>query len=134
VLKAVAIHHVSIPVTSLERSKDFYGAVLGLTEIERPPSDNRGAWYRVGEHQIHLIEGGDPTFRAGKGVDDQDAHVAIRVGNYSETKRLLHSAGFHPEASDELKRTIEIPAGTVGWSRCFIMDPDRNVIELIERV
>jgi catechol 2,3-dioxygenase-like lactoylglutathione lyase family enzyme len=130
-LKAEAIHHVSIPVTTLERSKEFYGTVLGLTEIERPPSQNRGAWYRLGEHQIHLIEGEDPTFRVGKGIDDQDVHVAIRVSSYSETKRLLHKSGFHPKANDDHKRTIEIPRGDVCWSRCFVMDPDGNVIELM---
>lgn len=133
-MRAEAIHHVSIPVTDLESSKEFYGTVLGLTEIERPSSGNRGAWYRVGEHQIHLIEGYDPTFRVGKQIDDQDVHFAVRVNRYDDTKRLLHAAGFHPEASDELKRMIEIPAGAVGWSRCFIMDPDRNVIELIAQV
>ena len=129
-IKVSAIHHVSVPVKNLECSKDFYGGVLGLIELERPPSDSRGAWYRVGEHQLHLIEDDNSTFREGKKVDDQDVHFALEVNSYRETKRLLHTEGFHPEAENELKRTIEKPEDMTDWSRLFIMDPDRNVIEL----
>ena len=60
-IKIDAIHHVSLPVTDLERSREFYGTVLRLPEIERPPSDNRGAWYQVGEQQLHLIEDDSAT-------------------------------------------------------------------------
>jgi hypothetical protein len=103
---------------------------LGLTEIERPPSDNRGAWYRVGEHQLHLIEDDNSTFRENKGLNDQDIHFALRINSYHEAKRHLSAKGFHPEADDELKRTVEESEGMAGWSRFFVMDPDRNVIEL----
>jgi catechol 2,3-dioxygenase-like lactoylglutathione lyase family enzyme len=37
------IHHVSLPVNDPERSKEFYGSVLGLGEIERPLFDFPGA-------------------------------------------------------------------------------------------
>ena len=129
-IKVDAIHHVSVPVTDLERSKEFYRTVLGLTEIERPPSDNRGAWYRVGEHQLHLIEDASSTFREDKALDDQDIHFALWINGYHEAKRHLHAKGFYPEADDELKRTLEKSEGTAGWSRLFVMDPDRNIIEL----
>ena len=129
-IKVSAIHHVSLPVTSQERSKEFYGTLLGLTEIERPPSDNRGAWYRVGEHQLHLIEDANSTFREGKEVDDQDVHFALEVNSYGETKQLLHAEGFDLEAEEELKRIIERPKDVTGRSRIFVMDPDRNVVEL----
>ncbi len=130
IFKTNVIHHVSLPVTELERSKEFYGEVLGLVEIERPPSDSPGAWYRVGDGQLHLIVSDSSTFREGKAVDPQDIHVALRVPSYSETRRFLHSKGFHPEADDEVKKTIENPRGTAGWPQLYIMDPDRNVIEL----
>ena len=129
-IKVNAIHHVSVPVKDLERSREFYGTILGLTEIERPLSDNRGAWYRVGDHQLHLIEDDNSTFREGKEVDTQDIHFALDISSYRETRQLLHSKGFHPEADDELKRTIENPEGTAGWPQIYIIDPDRNVIEL----
>lgn len=124
------IHHVSIPVTDLERSRAFYGDVLRLNEIQRPPSDTPGAWYRLGDRELHLIVGNYATFREGKALDDQDIHFALRVASYRETRKFLLSKGFHPEADDELKRMKESPGGAGAWPRIHIMDPDRNVIEL----
>lgn len=124
------IHHVSLPVTDLERSKKFYGELLGLSELERPPSEAPGAWYQVGDRQLHLIAGGGPTLREGKKVDDHDIHFALRVASYRETKQFLMAKGFHPDADDERKVLKERPRGPVGWPQLLIMDPDRNVIEL----
>ncbi|MDP9486971.1 MAG: glyoxalase [Actinomycetota bacterium] len=104
--------------------------MFGLNEIERPPSDSPGAWYQLGDRQLHLIASEDSTFRKGKVVDDRDIHFALRVTNYSEMRKFLLSKGFHPEADDELKKMKESPGVTSGLPRLHIMDPDRNVIEL----
>jgi catechol 2,3-dioxygenase-like lactoylglutathione lyase family enzyme len=125
-----SLHHVSIPVTDLDRSKQFYQEVLGLTEIQRPPFDFPGAWYQLGDRQLHLIVHGKSTFREGKTVDSRDIHFAIRVNSYREARAYLRSKGFHPDAADELKKMKESPRSTAGWPQLYIMDPDRNVIEL----
>lgn len=124
------IHHVSLPVKDLERAREFYGSLLGLKELERPPSDSPGAWYQLGDRQLHLIASDDSTFRKGKEVDDRDIHFALRVTSYRETRRFLLSKGFHPETDDEFKRMKESPGVTAGSPRLHIMDPDRNLIEL----
>lgn len=129
-LKIETIHHVALPVADLERSRQFYSDVLGLEEIERPPFDFPGAWYQVGDRQLHLIVHAVSTFREGKPVDSRDIHFAIRVESYRETREFLRSKGFHPEAADEFKRMKESPKSTAGWPQLYIMDPDRNVIEL----
>ena len=49
------IHHISLSVTDLEQSGHFYGAILGLEEINRPDFDFPGAWYKIGDQQLHLI-------------------------------------------------------------------------------
>jgi catechol 2,3-dioxygenase-like lactoylglutathione lyase family enzyme len=125
-----SLHHVSIPVTDLERSRQFYREILGLTEIDRPPFDFPGAWYRLGDRQLHLIVHDKSTLREAKTVDSRDIHFAIRVTSYREARDFLRSKGFRPEADDELKRMKESPHGTAGWPQLYIMDPDRNVIEL----
>jgi catechol 2,3-dioxygenase-like lactoylglutathione lyase family enzyme len=125
-----SIHHVSIPVTDLERSMRFYKEVLGLTEIERPTFDFPGTWYQVGDRQLHLIMHNNSTFRERKTVDSRDIHFAIRVKSYRETRQFLRSKGFHPDAEDEFKQMKESPRSTAGWPQIYIMDPDRNVIEL----
>ena len=124
------IHHVSLPVADLERAKQFYHEVLELTEINRPPFDFPGAWYQLGDRQLHLIVHNKSTFREKKPVDSHDIHFAIRVNSYRATRDFLRSKGFHPEAADEFKRIKESPHGTAGWPQLYIMDPDRNVIEL----
>jgi len=125
-----SIHHVSLPVMDLERSKQFYQEVLGLTEINRPPFDFPGAWYQLGDRQLHLIVHNNSTFRKEKTVDARDIHFAVRVNSYQETREFLHSKGFHPKADDELKKMKESPHSTAGWPQLYIMDPDGNVIEL----
>ena len=125
-----SIHHVSLPITNTERSRQFYSEVLGLTEINRPPFDFDGVWYQVGDRQLHLIVHNESTFREKKPVDSRDIHFAIRVSSYRETRDFLRSKGFHPEAADEFKRMKESPHSTAGWPQLYIIDPDRNVIEL----
>ena len=34
-----SLHHVSVTVTDLARARQFYGDVLGLRELPRPPFD-----------------------------------------------------------------------------------------------
>ncbi len=62
--------HVAINVNQIERARAFYGGVLGLTEISRPESfDFPGAWYRLGNGDLHLVERAvvDPTNGPGLG-------------------------------------------------------------------
>lgn len=65
-----------------------------------------------------------------KKVDSRDIHFAVRVTSYRETRDYLRSKGFHPEAADEFTKMIENPKATAGFPQLYIMDPDRNVIEL----
>ena len=123
------IHHVSLPVTDLERSRAFYRDVLGLTEIARPPFDFPGAWFAVGDGQLHLIVHDRPTLRT-RGIDSHDVHVAFRIKSYRETLAFLRSRGYHSDAPDEQKRLRESPRGRAGFPQAFILDPDRHVIEL----
>jgi catechol-2,3-dioxygenase len=70
------IHHVSIAVRNLERARAFYGGVLKLPEMERPPFQSKGIWYAIGDQQLHLIEHPKgETLRSG-GIDSTDGHFA----------------------------------------------------------
>lgn len=129
-LQIRTIHHVSLPVTDLEKSRKFYAEVLGLKEIKRPPFNFAGVWYQVGDRWLHLIVHDKSTFRENKKIDSRDIHFAVRVSSYRETRDYLRSKGFHPEADDEFKKMKENPKSTAGFPQLFVMDPDRNVIEL----
>jgi glyoxylase I family protein len=134
------IHHVSLPVSHLDRAKAFYEGVLGLEPIQRPKFSFEGAWYRVGNGDLHLIvpEGDDePTFRPGKGADSHDTHFAIRVERYSDAVAHLESKGYRPskerrpkpDAANPLPMRLS-PAGPAGFPQIYILDPDGNVIEI----
>src|SRR5258708_419442 len=52
------LDHVSFLVKDVERSRRFYGQVLGLREIPRPSNaSNSGAWLTNEKHsfEVHLI-------------------------------------------------------------------------------
>ena len=134
------LHHVSLPIRDLERAREFYGGMLGLTEIDRPAFGFGGAWYRVGDRDLHLIvskPGEHATFRQDKGIDSHDAHVAIRVRSYSGAVRHLEAHGFraaddrNPQPTDANPRPMRLnPGGPAGFPQIYILDPDRNVIEI----
>lgn len=129
-LSIESLHHVSVPVTDLERAKRFYGDVLGLSEIRRPPFKFPGAWYQLGDRQLHLIAGERSTFRAATNPDSHDIHFAIRVASYRRAIEHLASKGYTPDAPDAMLRTRENPTATAGFPQVYLIDPDRNVIEI----
>lgn len=124
------LHHVSLPVTDLDRARRFYAEVLGLREIDRPPFDFPGAWFEAGANQLHLIARADATFRTGKGVDSRDIHYAVRVTSFRAALEHLQSHGYREDAQDDLARMKVNRHATAGFPQIYILDPDRNVIEI----
>lgn len=134
------LHHVSLPASDLERSREFYEGVLGLEPMERPPFAFAGRWYKVGDRSLHLIvpeAGDDATFRRGKPIDSRDAHLAIRVRSYAAAVAHLESKGFrasgdrHPARTTGNPRPMRLsPSGPAGFPQIYLLDPDDNVIEI----
>ena len=116
------LHHVSVTVTDLARSKTFYGEVLGLPELERPAFDFPGAWYSLGDRQLHLIVHTTPrTLRHTTEIDSRDGHFAVRVRNYRQTLEHLRAQAVPLRES---------PQNPTPWAQIYVTDPDGNVIEL----
>jgi glyoxylase I family protein len=77
-----------------------------------------------------LIVARDPTFRSGKGIDSQDGHFALRVKSFRRTLDFLESRGFRV-GHDEPTRSMRLnPDSVAGFPQIYILDPDRNVIEI----
>lgn len=120
-IKIEALHHVSITVSDIARAKHFYGEILGLRELERPPFDYPGAWYALGDQQLHLIVHSDSrTMRGAAGIDSRDGHFALRVRSYNETLQYLKAHSIE---------LIDRPVNKTPWSQIYAADPDGNVIE-----
>ena len=131
-LGVATLHHVSLPVTNLERARAFYRDVLGLREMERPPFDFPGAWFRVGDQQqLHLIVHDRSTLRGAKGVDSRDIHCALRVTSYRRALESLQERGYREDAPEDDPMRMKVDAkATAGFPQIYILDPDRNVIEI----
>lgn len=115
-------HHVSLSVTDLARAKHFYGEVLGLLELERPPFDFPGAWYDLGNAQLHLIvHANQRSLRGTTDVDSRDGHFALRVRGYAAAVDRLRARGV---------AFVERPINATQWAQIHLTDPDGNGIEL----
>ncbi len=126
------IHHVSLTVSDLARSRQFYREILALHEIERPGFPFPGAWFQVGgNQQLHIILHPGATFRGAKGIDTRDGHFAVRVASYRSTLAFLSSKGYREDAADDdLMKMHTNPRATAGYPQIYILDPDRHIIEI----
>jgi glyoxylase I family protein len=122
VIQVETLHHVSIPVTDRTRAKRFYSDILGLREIPRPPFDFEGAWYQLGDRQLHLIvHPGTRTLRGTTAIDSRDGHFGLRVRSYRQTLDHLKAQGV---------TCRDRPRNLTAWPQIYVTDPDGNVIEL----
>lgn len=110
--------HTAIVVSDLEQAEHFYGEVLGLPKVDRLLK-YPGAWYQVGDFQIHLIV-------ASTAVDNlqnpekwgRNPHIAFSIADLDAAKKQLvaHNCPIQTSAS--------------GRAALFVQDPDNNIIEL----
>ncbi|WPL19692.1 Glutathione transferase FosA [Thiorhodovibrio winogradskyi] len=118
----LTIHHVSLIVADTRRSLAFYHELLGLPlEPSRPDLGFPGAWLRLGEAQIHLLELPNPDPLTGRPEHGgRDRHLAVRVAALDAMAERLQAAGVGFTRSKSGRRAI------------FCRDPDGNALELIE--
>jgi catechol 2,3-dioxygenase-like lactoylglutathione lyase family enzyme len=114
------IDHVqlAIPIGSEASARRFYGELLGLTEIPKPPNlaARGGAWFQCGPLQLHL--GVESDFRPAK-----KAHPALLVSDLAGLLKTLTAAGCEVKYDSEPVQ---------GFDRAFTYDPFGNRIELVE--
>jgi catechol 2,3-dioxygenase-like lactoylglutathione lyase family enzyme len=119
----VAIDHVQLgmPAGAEDRARAFYGGVLGLREVAKPPplAGRGGAWFRgVGAGDslaVHL--GVEPDFRPAP-----RSHVAFVVDDLTSLRARLQAAGV-PIDDDDSGLPVR---------RFYVHDPFGNRIELVD--
>ena len=114
------IDHVQLamPAGGEALARRFYGKLLGLTEIPKPPNlaARGGAWFRCGPLQLHL--GVESDFRPSR-----KAHPALLVSDLALLIQALTAADCEVKYDPE-----PVP----GFDRVFTSDPFGNRIELLE--
>ncbi len=110
--------HVAVLVSDLEKAEHFYGNILGLYKVERELRFP-GAWYQVGQFQIHLMVNPNPRVDL-KNPEKwgRNPHIAFSVVNLDEAKECLDAQG------------CPIQLSSSGRAALFTRDPDGNIIEI----
>jgi catechol-2,3-dioxygenase len=117
--------HVVLYVRDIERSRHFYGAVLGFPELPRGPFAGAAA-FSTGRthHELLLIEVGEDATPIPNGRRVGMYHIGFKIGDTDDELR---------EALAELQRNgVEIVGAsdhTVTHS-LYLLDPDGNELEL----
>ncbi len=117
----VKLHHVSFATRDLAASKAFFGDVLGLEEIQRPGFTFGGAWYALGDRQLHLIENTERQGDRAPRLSRSD-HVALEVADLEAVREALrrHGVSFQEGGNRHL-----------GMEQIFCSDPDGHAIEFV---
>ncbi len=110
---------ISVPVTDMARSKQFYGETLGL-----PLVSGEEAWpeYQPGENvSVYLI---DPTNIGQEFAGPHSSSIALRVPDVAEARTALEAKG------------VEFGGDIFDTGVCrmaFFSDPDGNALMLHRR-
>ncbi|HKX30558.1 MAG TPA: VOC family protein [Blastocatellia bacterium] len=119
-MRIVGLDHIqlAIPRDTEEQARAFYGDVLGLEELPKPPelAGRGGVWFQCGGQQLHL------------GVEDdfhpaRKAHPGILIENIETLALSLRTAGYEPVWDGSLPQI----------KRIFVADPFGNRLEFLER-
>lgn len=106
---------VAIPRGGEDTARAFYGGLLGMAEVPKPPAlaVRGGCWFSAGAAMLHLgVEDGFAPARK--------AHPAFVVADLDRLRTSLEAAGYACVQSDG-----EIP----GVRRFHIADPFGNRVE-----
>ncbi|MEO8601875.1 MAG: VOC family protein [bacterium] len=108
--------NLTVPRAAEAAARDFYGVLLGLSEIEKPEASRSrgGAWFDAGSVQLHIsLE---------DGVENASRrHVCLIVADLAAAQAVLVAAGVAILPDDRPQP---------GWVRFYVLDPAGNRLEI----
>jgi catechol 2,3-dioxygenase-like lactoylglutathione lyase family enzyme len=121
----VGLDHVQVcaPADGEARARAFYGELLELPELVKPPvlAARGGAWFALGEHQ-QLHVGVEGNFAAAR-----RAHPALALDSVAAVEELAARLERHGHA---VRWDEELPA----TRRFYTDDPFGNRLEVLARM
>jgi len=118
-IKAIDHIQLAMPRGRENEARAFYAGVLGIPEVQKPPSLSKrgGCWFVQGTLKVHL--GVEEEFRPAR-----KAHPAFLVEDLSGLRNRLEAAGIRARTDEPLE----------GYDRVYVDDPFGNRIELLEPI
>ena len=116
------LDHCSLIVADTAKALEFYMGILALeVDSSRPDLGYPGAWLRVGNGQIHLLEVVNPYSSKDRTAHGgRDYHLAMNISDLQTVILRLQQAG------------IKYSKSKSGRAALFCRDFDGNTIELVE--
>ncbi|MBA3279530.1 MAG: glyoxalase [Geodermatophilaceae bacterium] len=115
------LHHVQVscPAGSEDALRAFYGGVLGMTELTKPPvlAARGGVWFRRGTAEVHC--GVEAVFRPAR-----KAHPGLVCTEVDAVAAACEAAGHEVTWDDNFP----------GFRRCYVHDPVGNRLELLQPI
>jgi catechol 2,3-dioxygenase-like lactoylglutathione lyase family enzyme len=114
-IQATGVDHVVLHVSDVQRSKNFYTEILGMTP------------YREDEGQVFLHAG-----RQGVALFQKVGDTPLTVGNDLNHLALNVAAGTYDTLRTELEKHGVTVTGRPGEDRCiYFRDPDGHRLQLM---
>ncbi len=119
------LNHVSITVTDVAKAREFYGTLLGLSEIPRPAFNFPGIWYSLGNGlSLHIILNDGlvrPAVEREK-IEARYPHFALWTDDADAAAARIEQLGLPCR---------DVVSGPTGLRQVFVKDPDGNMVEFI---
>lgn len=118
----IAHYNFRLERALMDRVRDFYVQVVGMTVGPRPEAAIHGYWLYAGDRDVlHLAEE-DPLDKRRPGAEMTFDHVALDCSDWPAQRRRLaaHSVPFEEERDPG-----------IGRLQVFFRDPAGNGVELI---
>lgn len=114
------LHHMQLamPRGEEQAARDFFGGVLGMVEVDKPPvlAARGGAWFRAGEVELHL--GVEDDFRPAR-----KGHPGILVTDLDDVVHRLIEAG----------QDVNWDADFTGYRCVYAQDSFGNRLEFLQK-
>lgn len=128
-------NHIALIVSDVGRSASFYTDVMGFQQIRRPNFDKHGAWFTMGNLELHLIKG-TPVVHSGE--DLIVGHISIETFNIEKVPTILRKLGVPFRQNVSVPSRADAGGSTSNNSKrgdnfmrqYFIRDPDGYYVEI----
>ncbi len=119
--------HLTIIVSDLEATREFYVGQLGMQEAKRPNFDFPGAWFSVGNFQIHATLTSEMAGLPGWGDREVKSiprghHFGFRIDSVDTALPQIIAAGLPIAAGPQTRPD--------GIRQIYLYDPDGHLVEL----